>query len=101
MLTRAQAHIKEGHYKEALRDAQGLTAIKPTIPKGYLLQAQLLQILHRYTSQVESYEEGLRVCDKKEDSQYALLERGLPMHDKFPNPSSTILEDNDGAFPVV
>jgi Ca2+-binding EF-hand superfamily protein len=76
LLTRAQAHIRLGQYKEALRDAQGLTAIKPTIPKGYLLQAQLLQILHRYTSQVEAYDEGLRVCDQR-DSQYILLERGL------------------------
>jgi Ca2+-binding EF-hand superfamily protein len=76
LLTRSQAHVKQGQYREALRDAQAMTGIKPTTPTGYLLQAQLLQTLHRYTSQVDAYEEGLRVCDR-EDDQYGLLERGL------------------------
>lgn len=76
LLTRAQAHIKQEQYKEALKDAQAMTAIRPTSPKGYLLQAQLLRILNKYASQVDAYEEGLRVCEKEND-QYHLLERGL------------------------
>ena len=77
LATRAQANINQNKWKDALKDAQAMTAIEPSKSRGYLLQAKILHTLNKYVSEMEAYQDGLHSVDAEKDDHYDLLEQGL------------------------
>jgi Ca2+-binding EF-hand superfamily protein len=75
--TRAQANINQNKWKDALKDAQAMTAIEPNKSRGYLLQAKIFRILSKYVAEMEAYQDGLHSVDAEKDDHYDLLELGL------------------------
>lgn len=87
---RAEANIKVQNWGSALKDTQAMTAVRPERSKGYLLQAKVLRILQKYVLEIETYQDGLKAVDPKEDKNYGLLEQGLHDAKKL---SKSILND--------
>lgn len=85
---RAQAYVKQGQYKLALKDAYAATAVNPTHSKGYLLVANIQRELNRFNEEVLTYEDGLNNCPA--ESCQKLLKRGLQDATKV---SKSILND--------
>lgn len=87
-VTRAQANLNQNKLKDALKDAQAMTAIKPHKSRGYLLQAKILHDLNKYTAEIEIYQDGLQAVDDESDKE--LLEQHLHDAKKI---SKSILND--------
>jgi len=87
---RAEANTNVQNWSAALKDAQAMTAINPKKSKGYILQAKFLRILQKYIAEIETYQDGLKAVDPKEDKNYGLLEQGLHDAKKI---SKSILND--------
>ena len=59
---RSSAHLKLGHFEEALKDAENCVSLKPKYAKGHVRKAMALRALKRFSEEVNAYRFGLKHC---------------------------------------
>ena len=80
---RSSAYQKKGDLESALKDANESVTIQPTYVRGYIRKACILRAQKDYSTEVETYVQGLEHCPGEES-----LTKGLQMARRLKTSSS-------------